>query len=142
MDPSENDSLYMIKHCNLFEYGNFVLHSGDKSHFRINCDALSMDELSALASLIVPNLHPYSKVIGVPRGGVRFAEALDWYKQIDADGYLIVDDVFTTGASMNEAAWQVPNNTPFQGVVIFARHPTPKWIKSIFTLLDDDANER
>lgn len=74
----------------------------------------------------------YGKVIGVPRGGLRLAAALLPYERL---GYplLIVDDVLTTGISMQEMRDRFPLEEAI-GVVIFARGQCPDWIRPIFTV--------
>jgi hypothetical protein len=48
--------------------------------------------------------------------------------------HLIVDDVLTTGASMEAARAKLwPGSLPL-GVVIFARGPCPDWVWPIFRL--------
>jgi len=115
----------------LFLNGDFTLHSGQKSNFLIDCDALSEDELMALAAYVVPTLPGFSAVIGIPRGGMRFAEVLARYIKLDTGATLLVDDVYTTGASMFEARAQEPNA---MGLVIFARSQPPWWVKPIFQM--------
>lgn len=119
----------------LFNSGTFRLHSGGESSFKIDCDALTDEDLAALA-LQVARRWRFRSVYGVPRGGTRFAEALKPYALPCVElPRLIVDDVFTTGQSMNAARnspWSTRNDDI--GVVIFARQPTPDWIYSIFQL--------
>ncbi len=115
----------------LFKSGDFVLHSGSKSNFLIDCEALTNAELEALAAYVVPTLPGFEAVVGIPRGGLRFAEALARYIKPGTGTMLLVDDVYTTGASMTEARMQEPNAI---GVVIFARRQPPFWITPIFTM--------
>jgi hypothetical protein len=112
----------------VFEYGDYRLHSGGDSCFRIDCTALTYYDLCALASMIVPSLKPFGQVYGIPRGGVRFADVLQSYSTIGPR--LVVDDVLTTGASM-QAEWMQGD----QGLVIFARtNLVPEWIRPIFSM--------
>jgi hypothetical protein len=111
----------------MFEWGNFTLHSGGVNPFRIDCSALTWYDLEALAAMVAPKLQPFGQVYGIPRGGLRFARALERYETIGPR--LVVDDVFTTGKSM-----QAERIYRDQGLVIFARTKNvPDWIRPIFT---------
>lgn len=112
----------------LFTYGMFNTHSGLQLPWKIDCDTLTDDDLASLAN-IIRHKFVYSEVIGVPRGGLRLAEAL---RAHCVPGYatLVVDDVMTTGSSMEE--WR-PNG-PSIGVVIFARGRVPDWVWPMFTV--------
>ena len=72
-------------------------------------------------------------MIGIPRGGIPFQEALEPYATTDVDHTLIVDDVFTTGGSLYKAVEQHGSDN-VTGVIVFARNPTPSWIHAIFRL--------
>jgi orotate phosphoribosyltransferase len=111
----------------LFSVGLFTLHSGSLSGFRIDCDALTAGDIEALAALIAASVHPFSRVEGVPRGGLALAEALESYTQ-SPGGLLIVDDVLTTGASMEEQR----AGREAEGVVVFARGLCPAWVWAVF----------
>jgi orotate phosphoribosyltransferase len=116
----------------LFNFGDFLLHSGGRSNFKIDCDALTRADLHALASLVAGS-YQWSSVHGIPRGGLRFAEALRTFTQPGVSSRLIVDDVFTTGASMESARrnHQRAAETVI-GIVIFSRGPTPDWVHPLF----------
>jgi len=105
----------------------FTSHSGLPLSWKIDCDALSQEDLETLALLVATKIK-FSRVIGIPTGGLRFAEALEKYV-VPSYPTLIVDDVLTTGASMELARKDAPNS---KGIVIFSSGPTPKWIQSIF----------
>lgn len=113
----------------LFNVGKFKLHSGSNSSFKIDCDYLSNSDIEALASLIA-DIIGFGKVIGVPRGGIRLAKALEKYCS-DNNTTLIVDDVLTTGNSMEEAKSKLEDEKVI-GVVIFARGKCPSWVISLF----------
>jgi hypothetical protein len=111
----------------LFCLGDFKLHSGRHSSFKIDCDALSDDDLAALAWQIAAKLPPFGSVEGVPRGGLRLAQALQAYVQYGPP--LIADDVLTTGNSMEE---QRAGRSCY-GIVLFSRTSRlPDWIKAVF----------
>lgn len=116
----------------LFVDGDFVAHSGDTLGFKIDCDALADADLATLARQFA-NSAKFGEVVSVPRGGDRFAAALR--KHCTAGPTLIVDDVLTTGRSMEQARRRVPGLSAYSaaiGVVIFARGPYPKWITPLF----------
>lgn len=116
---------------NLFQFGSFILHSGEYSDFKIDCDALTDDDLKALAFITAKRLPPYWKVEGVPSGGLRFALSLQKYlSDIHTRFVLIVDDVLTTGASMERQR----DGRNAIGVVIFARGPVPDWVIPLFVM--------
>lgn len=121
-----------MKNENLFQSGNLTLHSGKESNFKINCDALLDSDIETIARLIAKRYH-FHGVVGVPTGGLRLANALLKYREPDAPLLLIVDDVLTTGASIQEEA----NNHKglMRGVVIFSRQShLPAWITPVFKM--------
>lgn len=111
----------------LFQRGEFRLHSGGMSPWKIECDALTDEDLSVLAER-ASKLLKFGDVIGVPRGGTRFAQFLRAYAQPNG-GALIVDDVLTTGKSMEEMRLKYPDAA---GMVIFARALCPHWVTPLF----------
>jgi hypothetical protein len=115
---------------NLFVKESFVSHAGMELTWKIECDALTDEDLETLAGLVGGRFH-FGKVVGVPRGGLAFAEKLQKYTSKNSSVVLIVDDVFTTGMSMEEVRTQHPNAV---GVVIFSRGCCPDWVSPIFQL--------
>ena len=140
---------------NLFQKGEFHLHSGEVSDWKIDCDALTDADLETIAEQLVKRLPPFGRVSGVPTGGLRLAEVLG-HHVTDGAPLLIVDDVLTTGSSMEEHAKEcltalsrlgINPPEPTLGTVIFARGKCPDWITPLFTLnsgmpLDDGTFER
>jgi len=116
----------------------FRMHSGRTSHFKIECDELTNDEIDAFAMLIAEMMHPFGKVYGIPRGGMRIREALLPYLQPMSERVLIVDDVLTTGRSMNEKRFELIGEGHridlIIGAVMFSRGPQPMWVDSVFNL--------
>ena len=116
---------------NLFKLGDFILHSGQKGNFKIDCDALTELDLKTLAYIIAKEFR-FSKVVGIPTGGTKLAEACEvWTKKYGP--MLIVDDVLTTGASMEEEK-EKHSYLHVIGVVVFARGPCPSWVHPIFDM--------
>lgn len=118
----------------LFNFGQFTLHSGGTTDFKIDCNFLTDEDIAALARLIAKNVW-FEEVVGVPTGGLRLAAALQPYRR-PLGAMLIVDDVLTTGASMETMRAQLLNDDsdmPIIGQVIWARGPLPKWVGALFT---------
>lgn len=116
---------------NLFQLGNFTLHSGIQSFFKIDCDALTNNDWQTLARMIYENVPKFRKVIGIPKGGIKLADALKQYRFPNPENpVLIVDDVLTTGNSMENMKRQIGDNCI--GAVVFARNKCPDWIISLF----------
>ena len=78
---------------------------------------------------------PFSKAIGIPRGGVPLAEALDEYSTRSInDPVLIADDVYTTGTSFRQfVSENYPNSEIIQWCV-FARTPPRNGVNALFTM--------
>lgn len=121
---------------NLFQRGNFTLHSGEKSKWKIECDALSWEDWDTLAMMIVERTRPllFAKVIGVPRGGLKLARALMPYQVIKSGPTLVVDDVLTTGNSILEVVQGQLG--PCIAWVVFARGVCPPGINALFRMSD------
>ena len=119
----------------LFEKKNFIMHSGEKSNFKIECDALTDGDIETLAYLISKRFK-FAGVYGIPTGGLRLAKVLNKYIDEFGDYYLIVDDVLTTGTSMEEARKKLMRHEPIIGVVLFSRSKSPikKWIRPMFNM--------
>lgn len=107
---------------------SFIMHSGDAADFKIECDNLTDEEIETFAMLISKKFR-FGRVAGVPRGGLRIANALRKY--CTHGPRLIVDDVLTTGNSMSAR-----KQDSDIGVVLFARGPCPDWVHPIFQLWD------
>lgn len=121
----------------LFQTETFLSHAGKTLHWKIDCDALTKHDIACLTQLTcaVLALRGVSRfyAIGIPRGGVRLAKALN-----RGTGYhssertrVIIDDVLTTGTSMQAELAKYPGAL---GVVIFARGPLPQNVFALFQL--------
>lgn len=112
----------------LFQSGSFSLHAGQKSNYKIECDALTPQDVFTLSILMAERLSPYGRVEGVARGGLRFAVQMALYA---TEGpLLIVDDVWTTGVSMEAQR----DGRDAIGVVVFARNPVASWVTPLFQM--------
>jgi len=62
---------------NLFVKEDFISHAGNPLTWKIECDALSDDDWACIAHMIVEQeTRPFSKVVGIPRGGKKLEKAL------------------------------------------------------------------
>ncbi len=122
----------------LIHQGDFTLNSGAKSSWKLIADQFIEDNLAGLVELICILAGPFSRVEGIPRGGTRLAEALAPYCTIENTGHVILDDVLTTGGSMQRAmsaAMKVGRaSRSLRGVVVFARGPLPPGVAAIFSM--------
>lgn len=128
----------------LFQLQKLILHSGEYSNCKIECDFLTKSDWQMLAYLVSQKFS-FKEVQHVITGGLKLAQELHPY--IKSDGIidiLIVDDVLTTGNSMESAKMGYYNvyhkthvgypNQKIVGVVAFARKKPAKWIYPIFQL--------
>jgi len=124
----------------LFQLGEFNLHSGGSSNWKIECDSLDDGDVQTLA-MLMSRLYQvkdsvFLNVFGVPQGGVRFADALRPLVKLSprSDTVLLVDDVMTTGQSMGAMRIVLKREHDRQvcGVVAFARMACPYWINPVF----------
>lgn len=119
----------------LFPSGMFTAHSGALLPWKIECDALTDEDLFTLAGVASRVLPEFNGVYGVPRGGVRFANAMLRHRTPSyAAPLLIVDDVLTTGRSMEAAKARLGGTERTLGLVMFARGTCPPWVRTLFAL--------
>lgn len=127
----------LLRRQALFVPGAFTAHSGAALNWKVECDALLELDWQGLVMIAEEKLgtQQFQSVIGIPRGGVAFAQALNRNSRICSgnrqDPILIVDDVWTTGKSMNEEMNRAQATLMYPdvfGLVAFARSPitTPK----------------
>jgi len=129
MSEKSADKQPELHRLSLFIRQDWVMHSGGQGDYKIECDSLTDEDLETLA-LIISQKGKFSEVYGIPKGGTRLQHALEQYRSSDGVK-LIVDDVLTTGNSM-ENARQMKNWPDAVGVVIFARGPCPHWVKPMW----------
>jgi orotate phosphoribosyltransferase len=115
----------------IFQCGDFTLHSGQKSAWKIECDSLTQDDWEGLARIASERLPPFGSVDGVPRGGIPFAKAMEKYITPGSAIVLICEDVVTTGASIEKHR---AGRSPVAGVVVFARGKVPDWVTPLFQM--------
>lgn len=121
----------------LFHAESFVAHSGGVLGWKIRCEYLNNLDITCFAQLIARRVK-FRNVYGVPRGGRVLADALGEYTNHWAPKILIVDDVLTTGGSMEEYREHLLNEgvedkENIQGVVLFARGPCPSWVTQVLS---------
>jgi orotate phosphoribosyltransferase len=121
---------------NLFVKQNIKLHSGEQSDFKIECDALTNEDWECLAFLISKKCK-FQYVVGVPNGGNVLADKLQEYA-VNSNArlpLLIVDDVLTTGNSMEDFKFEMQSMHRYIiGFVIFSRGKLPNWINALFQM--------
>jgi len=126
----------------LFTSGEFTSHAGLPLKWKLECDAIHPDEWEAIANMVMDyQERPFYKAVGIPRGGLPFAAAMNKYASGDEnDPIMICDDVFTTGTSMREFIDEhYPNWIAGMGFrwVVFARQPCyehPHHVRALFTM--------
>lgn len=129
----------------LFRNEPFVSHSGVMLGWKIDCDALTDEDIACLGKLAAEIIGPYHEVRGIPRGGLRLAKELERYRTTEISPIphrphlLLVDDVFTTGGSMWEAYGeaQAQGYDDISGIVIFARGILVPWCKAILCVHEE-----
>lgn len=126
----------------LFTWGEFVTNSGKTLDFKVECDALTDEDIECVAQYVASTIR-FRNVVGIPRGGLRLAAELGKYVGVwdhdRLDDYLqfpplIVDDALTTGGSMKRMRAEM-NWPDAVGFVIFDRsdiRTTSSWIKSFW----------
>ena len=120
----------------LFSVGDFISHAGLPLKWKIECDAISPEQWSALATMIMDyQTEPFSKVVGIPRGGLALQYALEPYVTEGDHPWLVVDDVYTTGTSFREFCTNKYTMFAYKWCV-FARKPIPSMenINALFTM--------
>ena len=121
----------------LFQSVDFKSHSGLDLTWKIEMDALSHKEWECIDKMIMELSPPFKAAVGIPRGGNILGKLLNQHGTGKReDPICIVDDVLTTGGSMNEfkrkRAWRNP--TEYIGWVVFARTEPPDWVSALFQM--------
>ena len=101
-------------------------------------DALDDPDWFTITKMIMEITPPFSKAVGIPRGGVKLGDLLNQHATGNkSDPICIVDDVLTTGGSMEYFLSQYQRNRrPFTAIgwVVFARKQCPSWITALFQM--------
>ena len=121
----------------LFQKINFTSHAGLDLTWKIEMDALTPDEWECIAHMIMELSPPFKEAIGIPRGGNILGKLLNQHGTGKREQPIcIVDDVLTTGGSMNDfkAKRQWRNPSKYIGWVVFARNKPPSWVKALFQM--------
>ena len=126
------------RHTHLFKSGDFKSHSGLDLSWKIECDALSDSEWFTIKKMIMEYSPPFREVVGIPEGGVKLGNLLNEHATgNEEDPVCIVDDVLTTGESMEYFLSQYQRNRrPFMAIgwVVFARTKCPDWVRALFQM--------
>lgn len=129
---------------NLFINESFKSHSGLMLPFKIECDALSDDDIECFARIAHEQMglpwNQIGKVVAVgerrasrlsPHAPTRLARALRPWATKGGPYALVIDDVYTTGASIAD---EMAKHEMSMGLVIFAREDPLPGIDYIFAL--------
>jgi len=122
---------------NLFQSVDFKSHAGLDLSWKIEMDALEDEEWVTISQMILELSEPFREAIGVPRGGTRLGKLLNQHGTGKRDNpILIVDDVLTTGGSMEDFKRKrlFRNPTKYIGWVVFARGFPPQWCRALFQM--------
>lgn len=112
----------------VFQLGDFTLHAGQKSTWKIECDNFTDGDWECFAALIAARAR-FGSVEGIPEGGSRLARCLEKYKT--SGHHLVVDDVWTDGTTKKERGHHLPET---QYWVAFARGPLEPWCRALFSM--------
>ena len=126
------------RHTHLFQSIDFTSHSGLDLSWKIEMDALSDPEWFTIKKMIMELTPPFKEAVGIPQGGTKLGDLLNEHGTgKEEDPICIVDDVLTTGESMEYFLTQYQRNRrPFTviGWVVFARGQCPGWVTSLFQM--------
>ena len=124
----------------LFQKIDFISHAGIPMSWKTECDGINESEWSALAKMIMEyQTEPFSRVVGIPRGGLPLQWAMEKYVTKGDYPWLVVDDVYTTGTSFREFCTSKDTMWAYKWAV-FARKPIPQsdGVNALFTMPQKD----
>jgi hypothetical protein len=134
----------------LFQSGGVTLSAGGTSFFKLDCDDLLADRRNekCIAELLLRLVGPFDswEIVSGNCSGLGYLFSAAHLERVleepvntpDVHPHVILDDVLTTGRSLEraKAAYleraEVPR--PVLGAVIFARGPAPAWVKVLCQL--------
>ena len=126
------------RHNDLFKSIDFKSHSGLDLSWKIEMDVLSDSEWVTIKKMIIELTPPFKEAVGIPTGGSKLGDLLNEHGTgKEDDPICIVDDVLTTGESMEYFLTQYQRNRrPFTAIgwVVFARGQCPGWVTSLFQM--------
>jgi len=126
------------RHNDLFKSIDFKSHSGLDLSWKIEMDVLSDSEWFTIKKMIIELTPPFKEAVGIPTGGSKLGDLLNEHGTgKEDDPICIVDDVLTTGESMEYFLTQYQRNRrPFTAIgwVVFARGQCPGWVTSLFQM--------
>ena len=126
------------RHNDLFKSIDFKSHSGLDLSWKIEMDVLSDSEWFTIKKMIIELTPPFKEAVGIPTGGSKLGDLLNEHGAgKEDDPICIVDDVLTTGESMEYFLTQYQRNRrPFTAIgwVVFARGQCPGWVTSLFQM--------
>lgn len=115
------------------QLADITLNSGRRSAFKVECDALTDEEVATSCALLAKVLPPFGYVSGVPTGGLRLEEAM--WPYVTTGPLLVIDDVWTTGGSVRRHL-EALGHTDALVAVLFARGGYPATVTALWTLDD------
>jgi len=108
----------------LFRNMDFLSSAGLELQWKVVCDDFDDKDWQWCASRVAETFY-FKEVHGVPTGGNKFAEALLPYCNYEARFTLVVDDVLTTGKSMENTMATLEKTDPYialQCIAVFSRN--------------------
>lgn len=114
----------------LFNQDPFESHSGLQLPWKFDCSALTRADFQSIATIVARRIQ-FSHVEGIPRGGTLLAHYLYEYVDPAANKLLIVDDVLTTGKSMER---QRAGRDAVGFVILHRGERKPEWVVPLFVL--------
>lgn len=128
----------------LFKLESFKSASGNILPFKIECDALTDVDLKCIGYLIEQHIkysnnmgNTYKDIIGIPTGGARLLKYVDIDNLVtkSSEYILLIDDVLTTGSTINKFILNNNITSNYEILVLFDRSGSDDfnyYVESIF----------